>query len=170
MVIENKFQRDIKDAITRRDLFKTMAALTTIALLPTPILALAQLPNPQNYSGLEVNTKIKEVKLMNNDLLFVDSIVTVYKDGSKINSGEIIAYALRTAPSIVVPPSMVIIYDKNNTIGIVVSYENYIKVQLPPDTPSHVVINELIKKASDNGMSDVVRTIDIITGLINASP
>ena len=162
MAVEEKFQRDIRDALTRRELLKTLAAMSAIALLPTPILALAQYPNPQSYSGLEVNTKIVKVDLIDNDLVFIDSAVTVYKDGKEINNGSVKAYVLRTAPSILIPPSIVIISDKNETIGIAVGYDQYVRVTLPPDTPDYVVVNELIRKASSDGMSDIIRSIDII--------
>ncbi len=162
MAVEEKFQRDIRDFLTRRELLRALAAMSAIALLPTPILALAQYPNPQSYSGLEINTKIVKVNLIDNDLVFIDSMVTIYKDGKEVNNSTVKVFVLRTAPSILIPPSILIINDRNGTVGVAVGYDQYVKVTLPPNTPDYVVVNELIKKALSDGMNDVIRTINII--------
>ncbi|MGC9180123.1 MAG: hypothetical protein ACP5GZ_07955 [Vulcanisaeta sp.] len=165
---KKKFQKDIKDLISRKELLKTLAAMSAIALLPTPILALATTPNPQNYLGLEINTKIKDVKLIDNDLVFVDSVITVYKDGREVNNGEVKAYVLRTAPSMIISPALIIISDVNDTIGIAVGYEKYVTARLSPNAPDRVVINELIKESSNMGMNDVIRVLDIISSKMNS--
>ncbi|WP_243676255.1 hypothetical protein [Vulcanisaeta distributa] len=123
---------------------------------------MASLPNPQNYSGLEIDTKIRDVKLIDNDLVFVDSAITVYKDGKEVNNGIVRAYVLRTTPLIMIPPALLIINDIHSTIGIVVGYDKYVLVKLPPNTPDYIIVNELIKEALNMGANDVIRVINII--------
>lgn len=159
--------KDIKDMMTRREVLKTLAAISAFTLFSQPLLSLALTPKPETYNGFTITTKINEIKSLSNDVVYISSEVVVNQNGNTSNL-RILSYVVKTVtPDILVPNALMVIYENNTTTAVATSYLQYVIKRLPGTVDIGSFIESVSQDARDQGKYDVVRLIDIIKNALN---